>query len=42
MMQCAHIVAYYKHRANGNVCEAALLAAIYELAMFGETLNAKS
>ncbi len=32
-MHCAHIVAYYKHRANGNVCEDALAAMFYELAM---------
>lgn len=40
MQQCAHVVAYYKHVASGNVCEAALLGMAYELAMLGIRLRA--
>lgn len=37
MNHCMHVVAYYEHRAAGNVCEDGLLAAIYEMDMNGRT-----
>lgn len=33
MQHCAHIAAYYKRRANGNLCEDALAAMFYEMAL---------